>query len=47
MCKVVVEIPKGWVFLSGQKWKFWGGGGSLREIPSVVGVSIFFGTMHR
>ena len=29
-----------------KKWKFRGGGGTLREIPSVVGVWIFFGTTH-
>ena len=27
-----------------KKWKFRGGGGVLREIPSVVGVWIFSGT---
>ena len=27
-----------------KKWKFRGGGGDLREIPSVVGVWIFSGT---
>jgi len=26
------------------KWKFWGGGGDLREIPSVVGVWILSAT---
>ena len=43
--KIAVEIPEGWgVILVGQKWKFRGGGGVLREIPSVVGVWIFSGT---
>ena len=43
--KIVVEILKGWgVILVVKKWKFRGGGGTLREIPSVVGVWIFSGT---
>ena len=29
-----------------KNWKFRGGGGALREIPSVVGVWIFSGTTH-
>jgi len=29
-----------------KKWKFRGGGGDLRTIPSVVGVWIFSGTTH-
>ena len=45
--KIVVEIPEGWgVILVVKKWKFQGGGGGLREIPSVVGVWIFYGTTH-
>ena len=48
MYKIVVEIPKGWgeVNLVVKNWKFRGGGGGLREIPSVVGVWIFSGTTH-
>ena len=47
--KIVVEIPEGWgrgVILVVKNWKFWGGGGGLCEIPSVVGVWIFSGTTH-
>ena len=47
---MVVEIPKGWggggIILVVKKWKFQGGGGTLHEIPSVVGVWIFSGTTH-
>ena len=32
------------VFFVFKKWKFQGGGGDLREIPSTVGVWIFSGT---
>jgi len=35
------EILEGWVIFVFKKWKFRGGGGDLREIPSVVGVWIF------
>ena len=43
----LVEIPKGWGVISSlQKWKIQGGGGVLSEIPSVVGVWIFSGTIH-
>ena len=43
--KIVVEIPEGWgVNLVVKNWKFRGGWGGLREIPSVVGVWIFSGT---
>ena len=42
-----MEIPEGWgVIFVVKKWKFRGGGGVLREIPSVVGVWIFSGTTH-
>ena len=42
-----MEIPEGWgVIFVLKNWKFRGGGGVLREIPSVVGVWIFFGTTH-
>ena len=47
VCKMVVDIPKGWgVYFSGKKWKFRGGGGDLKipEIPSMAGVWIFSGT---
>ena len=45
MYKIVVEISEGWgVILVVKNWKFRGGGGSLHEIPSVVGVWIFSGT---
>ena len=46
--KIVVEIPERWggYFTGQKKWKFRGGGGGLREIPSVVGVWIFSGTTH-
>ena len=45
MYKIVVEIPEGWGgYFSGQKMEILGGGGGLREIPSVVGVWIFSGT---
>ena len=49
VCKIVVEIPEGWgVYFSGKKWKFRGGGGDLKipEIPSMVGVWIFSGTIQ-
>ena len=36
----------GGVILVVKKWKFRGGGGTLCEIPSVVGVWIFSGTTH-
>ena len=29
-----------------KNWKFQGGGGGLREIPTVVGVWIYSGTTH-
>ena len=38
-----MEILEG-VFLCSKKWKFWGGGGDLHEIPSTVVVLIFSGT---
>ena len=47
--KILVEIPEGWgggVIFVVKKWKFRGGGGVLREIPSVVGEWIFSGTTH-
>ena len=46
--KIVVEILKGWggVILVVKKWKFRGGGGGLCEIPSMVGVWIFSGTIQ-
>ena len=45
--KIVVEILDGWgVILMGKNSKLRGGGGGLREIPSVVGVCIFSGTTH-
>ena len=43
--KILVEILWGVTFVV-KKWKFRGGGGVLREIPSVVGVWIFSGTTH-
>ena len=45
--KIVMEIPKGLGgYFSGQNMEIprKGGGGGLREIPSVVGVWIFSGT---
>ena len=45
----LVEIPEGWgggVIFVFKNWKSRGGGGALREIPSVVGVWIFSGTTH-
>ena len=46
MYKIIVEIPEGWVggYFSGQKLEILGRRGDLREIPSVVGVWIFYGT---
>ena len=38
-------VGGGGTFVS-KKWKLRGGGGDLREIPSVVGVWIFSGTTH-
>ena len=43
MYKIIVEIPEGWGgYFNGQKWEIPGRKGGLREIPSVVGVWIFF-----
>ena len=39
-------VVGGGVIFVVKKWKFRGGGGVLREIPSVVGVWIFSGTTH-
>ena len=45
--KIVMEIPKGWGgYFSGQNMEIPRSRGSLREIPSVVGVWIFSGTTH-
>ena len=43
-CGNSVEVGGGGVTFVFKKWKFRGGGGDLREIPSVVGVWIFSGT---
>jgi len=41
----LVEITEGWGgYFVFKKWKFRGGGGYLREIPSGVGVWIISGT---
>ena len=44
MCIILMEIPEGWGVIFVEKWKFWGGGGDLHEIPSILGVWIFSGT---